>query len=356
MDRKVAAITAHISVWPVPRSNLIALSYASQDPNWAAKFVNALLDTHLRMNAERNNNSETEAFYRRQKDLAAKQLATANDALTAFREKVGTDLLSQDETTLRARLAQLEQDLTTSQTQLAEQHATVGFLTKEVDGPAGIASSAGAAGQAAATIQQRIVDLELQKTQLLGRYAPTSTVISDLDRQITDMKKLLNPHAAGMVSTSAVPVQGTVALNLVQAQTQQAALKARVGDLKAQIAKYTDQLEKLDSVSAQRARLQKDVASATNAYTTYVGKLEEVRFTSALDASHILNLAVVEPADIPSTPEPSAGLLQILLGAFLSLAAGLAVAFVVDKLDPTVKSATQAARATGVPVIGEIPS
>jgi capsular polysaccharide biosynthesis protein len=44
-----------------------------------------------------------------------------------------------------------------------------------------------------------------------------------------------------------------------------------------------------------------------------------------------------------------------VLGAVVSLAAGLGLAFVRDRFDPSVKSAAEAQRLAGLPVLSEIP-
>ncbi len=350
-DRIINGIAARISVLPVPRSSLITVSFQSANPKWAATMVNELLDAHMGLNAKRSNSDSTEEFFHRQKDLAAADLAEHNAALARFRERAGTEILTQNEGDLRARIASIEAELATARTGLAEVRATADFLA----GQSG-QQAFGGVDQATAMIQQRMLDLEIQKTQLLGQYAPTSTVIRDIDRQISQLRHIVNPDGTSTIIPNALPVQDQVALSLVAARTQKAALQARVADLTAQLEKYRGLVGKLDSLSAEREQLEKNVASAKESYTTYVRKLEEVRFSNALDESKILNLAVAEPATVPTTPLRSSAALGIAVGTLFSLLAGLALAYLMDRLDPTVKSANEAARATGIAVIGEIPS
>jgi capsular polysaccharide biosynthesis protein len=47
--------------------------------------------------------------------------------------------------------------------------------------------------------------------------------------------------------------------------------------------------------------------------------------------------------------------MTILFGAVVSFAAGIALAFMRDRLDPSVKGATDARRISGLPVLAEIP-
>jgi len=44
------------------------------------------------------------------------------------------------------------------------------------------------------------------------------------------------------------------------------------------------------------------------------------------------------------------------VGLVISLALGMGLAFLIDRMDPSVKSSLQAQRATGLPVLTEIPS
>ena len=133
-----------------------------------------------------------------------------------------------------------------------------------------------------------------------------------------------------------------------------AAVGARVEALRAQVADHKATVTHLDHVGSEQERLEQALTSSKEAFLTYSKKEEEARFTSALDESTFLDLAVAEPAKVPTAPEKSRQALILMLGAAMSLFAGVGLAFVRDRLDPAVKSAAEAKTVTGLPILAEV--
>ena len=59
---------------------------------------------------------------------------------------------------------------------------------------------------------------------------------------------------------------------------------------------------------------------------------------------------------MPVAPQRWKGPRQLSAGAVLSLLLGIGLAFVRDRIDPSIKSAAEACQLTGLPLLGEIPS
>jgi tyrosine-protein kinase Etk/Wzc len=133
-----------------------------------------------------------------------------------------------------------------------------------------------------------------------------------------------------------------------------AAVGARVEALRTQVAEYKTQVGHLDEISSEQERLESAVASAKEAAGTYSKKEEEARFTTALDESNLVDIAIAEKAEVPTVPEKSKQSIMLILGALMSLVVGVGLAFVRDRLDPAVKSAAEAKSVTGLPILAEV--
>jgi uncharacterized protein involved in exopolysaccharide biosynthesis len=202
------------------------------------------------------------------------------------------------------------------------------------------------------------VQLEVQRGELLSKYAPTSTIVGDLDRQIAIAKRLLagrQRESNASTKTAVNPAHQALELDLVQKRAEAAALAAREAALAAREAALRRQLSSSGSAGLELMQLEDEVKSANEAYLDYLRRAEEARLSRALDRSGIVNISVLERAQVPSSPEPSKAGLWMLAGALASLAAGAAAALVRDRLDPAVHSAAQAERLTGLQVLGEAP-
>ncbi|MFI5364889.1 MAG: GumC family protein [Candidatus Binatia bacterium] len=350
-----------VAVTPVAKSNLIEVSYEDMDPQWAADFVNQLVARHVDRQAQINQQSEAQQFFETQRQLLSQRLHQAEEALRQFygHERIAP---GENRTAVSNRVAALESELAKSQTELAEGESRVEFLAKEIGKhPRNIPSmSASREGQpdALQLVRTRIIELELQRSELLSKFAPTSTKVQDLERQIAEAKSLLAAQqkdpsvAAGMVN----PTYQDLELDLAKTQAQLAAVRGRVVALQSQAATLRSERDHLEQVAAAQDRLEQDVTTAKNALITYSKKEEEARFSSALDESRILNVSVVEPAQVPVAPQRWKGPRQLSAGAALSLLLGIGLAFVRDRIDPSIKSAAEACQLTGLPLLGEIPS
>lgn len=348
----------------VPRSiqgtNVIEIAQRGTDPEWTARFVNDLLDQHIKRIAKFNEEARAGNFYLEQRNLLYVRWKESQEALTDFRKKYGADLLSGDEEHLRKVLSQLEADRVETETRLLENQAKVDFLQHNLENlPDTIAAeSKMTESETVRLLKQSILELQIKRTELLSRYTPTSTRIRDLDRQID--------HAIGMldttqdqkleeVMTAVNPAYQTLEVDRVQTEARLAASQARLDALDEQITLYRGKLNRLEMLSTELQRLKNDVENKEKAHQNYLQKEEEARFSSSLDESGIVNLAVFERAEPPVHAESSNSKTTVLVGLLAGLALGVVLAFVRDFLDPTIKGSAQAFRLSSTPILAEIP-
>jgi uncharacterized protein involved in exopolysaccharide biosynthesis len=359
LDRWSDGAASSLWVETIGKSNLISVSYEDGNPEWAAKLVNAVVAKHIERRSEMSRQSEARRFYESQREILTERARQAENALQAFYQRVGMDSMTPDERAgFRTHLTELEQTLAKSETELREGEARVEFLTREITNyPKNISTEARVA-QNQQLIKPRILELQMQRSELLSRYAPTSVKIKDINRQIEEAKQLLaNEREVVSESTSAInPAYQALEVDLAQTRAQVAALNARVDAMRTQVQESRAKVERLDAIQSEQEQLETDLTNAKAAISVYTKKEEEARFTSALDASNLIDVAIADPARVPTAPAKTKAVMIMLFGSVMSLMAGVAIAFVRDRLDPAVQSAAQARRTTGLPVIAEVAS
>ncbi|MEE8311288.1 MAG: Wzz/FepE/Etk N-terminal domain-containing protein [Candidatus Binatia bacterium] len=337
--------SARIEVTPIKRSNLIQVSYSSRNPEWAASFVNDLIQLYITRYARMEEMAAGEDFFRNQRNILDHRVADAQAALGAFREKHGVVLDADDETGIREQLGDLEAAVSTEQTKRAELTAREEHLQGLLH-DAAIGSEPRVAGSKSVQyLNGRLLELQIERSELLSSYAPTSLFISDIDRQIGETRALKRREERAIIDQMRT-----------ETRTDLSVLQARINALDSEIAEGHADLEKISRFEGEQGQLEQELKAARETYVTYLKKEEEARFSRALDESRIVNLNVAEPAEVPIDPEAAHRMETILVGVLLSLALGLGLAFVREQLDPTVKSSAEAERLTGLPVISEIPS
>ncbi len=357
LDGWVQAVMFNLGVYMIPRSNLIAVTYESPNPQWAAELVNKLVARHLERRARLSQQSEARQFYEQQREILGQKSQAAEAELDAFNRRQGMESLTPDQRkALRARLDGLQTTLANSETELAEGTARIQFLTNEIKNyPRNIPTESKIA-QNQQYIKPKILDLELQRNELLSKYTATSVKVRDIDRQIAEARRLMeNDKEILAETTSAVnPAYQALEVDLAQTKAQMAAVAARVDALRSQIGTSRQTVAHLDEINSEQERLEQAVTSAKQAFLTYSKKEEEARFSTALDESSFVDIAVAEPAEVPTAPLKSKQAFMLIVGSLMSLATGVGLAFVRDRLDPSVKSAAEAQNVSGLPILAEV--
>lgn len=346
---------------PITATNVIELSYTGHDPEWSAAFINDLLKHHVSRIAELNENAAAGSFFHEQRNILAERWQGAREALSRFQIEQDASLLAGDEVYLRKVLSEFEASYAEAKTQQLELVAMVDFLREEIEQlPEKITSeSLTTENEAVKYLSARVLELEIERTELLSRYKPTSVRIRALDQQIAEGKRLLETkqqETLAQYTTIINPARQQLELQLVETETELRGTDAKVQALSAQIFDYRDQLKRLESLGTELERLQDDVKNAKEAYQVYSQKEEEARFSSSLDESGIVNVSILEAAEVPKRPQPSKTQLIMILGTCAGLALGFILAFAWDWLDPSIKGSAQAYRLSGIPIIAEIPT
>lgn len=127
----------------------------------------------------------------------------------------------------------------------------------------------------------------------------------------------------------------------------------QIDALQGQIEQTTAQLESLLSISLPTPEQQQQIQTLENRLASlrsaYAGLLA---YRSASSANQVTVVDPAVPAAAPSSPRPAMNFaIALVLGTLLALA----VAFLVDYLDDSIKTREDAERVTGAPVIGVIP-
>lgn len=360
ISERVSAVAEHMEAEAISGTNVIAVAYTGFEPEWSAHFVNDLLDHHINRIVEFNERTRDGGMSRKQRNLLAERWDEARAALQTFRRDHGASLLAGDESHLRRVLSDLEANRVAAQTNVLELRAKVDFLSQAIQEHPDIieAEARFTEDESVRLLRSRILEMEIERSELLSRYRPTSKRVEDIERRIEEAKVLLSTKQGETLSetmTAVNPARQALVIDLVQSRAQVIAAEARVQALDTQVGEYRTKLARLENAGAELERLINEVESARDSYQAYLQKAEEARSSAYLDEEGIVNLSIFESAIVPVEPEPDKKSLILLGGFFAGLVVGLGLAFLRDWMDPTVKSSAQAFRLSGVPVIAEIP-
>lgn len=352
-DGRVAAVQSRLIVSAVRASNVIELSFTDRDPEFARKLLDGVIAYRMGRQVTLSQQDEARTFYQKQSRLLADRVRAAEVALQEFYEQEGIVGGSEERDAVRDRLADIRTTFAETQTELAEARVRADYLGKAIRSVPRKTGSGASGG----SMQDRVLELMLERSKLLSRYAPTSVKISDLDHQIAEAKRLLREEQ-GMIAAAGEmnPTYSELEQDLIETRASVASLQAKADALTEQEHSHLERMRDLVRGASTLEQLEATLERAKEAHRTYIGKEESARFSSALDASQILNILVTQAPVAPDSPLPGRRLAYTLLGALLGFVFGGALAYLLDRIDPAVKSAAEVGRLTGLPIIGEVSS
>jgi len=360
IEAMAAALSDRIVAEPVTGTNLVDVSLVDEDPVWAAEFVNELVRQHIRRIGDMADQPQARGFYSDQRELLAERWQEARARLTQFKASELPELLSGDEEHLFDVVSGLERQLVAAQTQALELEAKSRYLSDEIERhPETVASESRVSeDDTVALLEQRVLDLEIERSELLTKYRPTSTVLRDLERRLEEARVLLEEKEGDTSAeelTAMNPSYQALETDIVTTEAALTAVRARVEALQSQLARYRRDFVAFDDVSAELERLEAEVESAEEAYGEYSRQQEAARFSSAFGESGIVNVSVIEAAEAPTTPLASQAKTVFGFWTIAGLVAGAVLGLVRDVFDPTLQSARRMSRITHLAIAARIP-
>src|SRR5690606_25699182 len=159
------------------------------------------------------------------------------------------------------------------------------------------------------------------------------------------------PH--GNAATS--PVYQRIRIALAEAEAKVASLRSQLSVQQGRLDETRAKASKLPEVEAELAQLNRDYDVLRKNYDQLVSRRESASLGVKLDQSaQLADFRIVEPPRVaPGAVFPNRKILSILM-LVAALAGGVAVAFVLDLIFPSVRSTHQLREISGRPVVGAV--
>jgi capsular polysaccharide biosynthesis protein len=153
-------------------------------------------------------------------------------------------------------------------------------------------------------------------------------------------------------SLKANPVYQSLQVELNRTEQQIAEQRADLAQRSARVAELQRLVNTVPEVEAQLAQLNRDYEVNRNQYQALIKTLETAKLSDQADKTGIVKFQIMEPPSVPLKPvAPNRKLLYsaVLIAA---LAAGFALAYVLNQIRPVFQNVRSLANITGLPVLG----
>lgn len=352
-------------------NTLYRISYQDTDRDTAIKVVDLLLNAFVTdtLGTKRESAESAGAFLEDQLSQYRTRLTDAEGTLAEFKRK-NIGMVPGAEGGYFQRLDQEEANVQRVEAALRVALSRRAELGKQLRGESPFVPSSQASGQARGGVQapadtaSRIQETQAQLDGLLLRFTDkhpdvvaTRQTLEELKvRQVEEMEAVRrgDPSVTAIAGVSTNPVYQNIQLQLHQTNVEIAALNGELGDYRANVAALRHALNTAPEVEAEYTRLTRDYEVTQMQYNALLQRLEQARVSEDAQSTGIVDFQVVDPPTAPYQPVFPTRPVLLLVVLFAALAAGLATAWLIRRLNPVFDSGRELESAMGLPVIGVV--
>lgn len=316
------------------KTNLIQVTYSSQDPQHASHVLQNLADVYLARHLAIHSSAGAYDLFRQQAEEVDLELREAERELAALAESanlVKPELQVEEAlgsyTDAEIKYAALMADIRemTARVRTAEQ--------KKLEIPQRHRTAVRNLPNQYSTerLNTLIVELTNRRTQLLTKFNPDDRLVKEVEQQIADTRQALAETEAlsvDEVSSDVNPAWQLLDVESLNAQMALSGLVNKAAEMRQQMERFKRQAQLISEARPRYEALARRVEQLQATYELYVKKQEEARIAQTLDNEHIANVVLAQApfaATVPSSPDMRIALIiAISVASVLSACAVIA--------------------------------
>ncbi len=358
--RAVQRLSRRLTVEPLRKTTLIAVTYDSSDAAKAARVLQCLAKAYLERHQQVHRPSGESSFFEQQMLQSQHGLEHAELQMIDFTHRQGivsADL--QRDMTLR-KLSEADASDHQTRVQIAEAERRVRILeTKLNSTPERAVTQIRTAdnAQLLEKMKSRLLELQLKRTELLTKFQPSYQLVREVDEQIADTQATIRTEELSPVKDETTDQDAThewARAELAKAQVELTGLEARKQATSIMVSGYQHVAQTLGDRAIMQEQLRRNLKAAEEKYLLYTNKREEARIGDALDQGGILNVTIAEQPIAPALPARSRASLAFL-GIVLAGTVSIALSFAADYLDPAFRTPDEVIAFLDAPVLASLP-
>ena len=325
-----------LTVQLIPKTQILEIHFRSKDPSLSADVANAVASTYIEHNFQTKYKAtiQTSDWLTKQLDDLKTHAEAAQQTLIAYQKKTG--ILGMDEThnIITDKLQELNKAVATAEGDRIIKEAK--YRIAMTENPELIANIAPESVLGA--LYKERAQVRSAYAQMAAKYGASYPRVAQLQSQLTELD-------------SAIALEIKKVGDAVRAEYRAASKAEQM--LQASFERQKQDAYKLNEDAIQYAILRRDVESSRDLYEGLLKKLKEAGILAGLKSS---NINVVDPASVPiDAVEPKVAL-NIALGCMGGLLFGMALAFVIENVDNSIRTPEDIETYLSLPSLGIIPS
>ena len=329
---------SRLLVEPARGTRLVDVSFQSVDPQFAAQAANALAQVYVEQNLELKLRTTDNMLQWLTQEIAnqQKKVQEAEATLADYRDKQNALSLDDKQNIVLSRLNKLNDDVVGAKTRKAQKEVLFnqirGLTPSELGKASVIAQNIQVAGA-----QARVQEAQAERVRLAQRYGERHP---DLQKAAANVQEAERVYLLE-VSRAAQAIKNDYDTTVLEEQTYAQNLNAARADV-----------QDLSKKSVNYNLMEREANSNRQVYQALLQRENELRVSSNSRAN---NVRIVDNAEVPKAPDGQSRR-SWPIGVALGLVLAVAVPFMLDYINDTIKTPEDVARQLKVPFLGLVPS
>ncbi len=363
---KDADIVDGLSVVPILDTNILKVSYQSENPKEPAAVVNALMNSYITNDLKVSQSESVTArkFIVSQLPKVEKDLVDSELALRRFKEKNRVTALAQESSSSIGVVIGTDKQITDLKAQISSLEASsralrsrLGISTNQATLLSTLSSSE-PVKQAFSELQKVEQQLAIQGTQ----YEADHPIIKRLKRQQNTLQNLLQRRIAEVIGSGKIissrdlQIGGldlSLMADLVKSEINRSGLQQQLETLEKSFNTYSDRLQIIPKLEQEQQSLERKIAVNRITYESLLKRLQEVQL---VENQKVSNARILTSAIEPSQPISSKLKNNLVMSGALALALAIATAIALQSMDTLIRTTEDLERVfANYPLLGILP-
>jgi len=359
-DAAVRRLEKKLVIESPRKSNVVRLGYQAHSPEAARQVIDALIDAYLREHARLNRTPGSEEFYAAHAERLPGELRGKEEELRELKQRTGLASVDEQRTQLISRTGVLEDELIAVEAKRAESEAKVASLREKLAALPKIQiaeETTGIGHTGTEKVREQLYALQVREKEASAIYTDAHPRLRAIREELAEAEAIALREDPLRTHTIRRPDSNYEAarLALLAEEPTLAALTAKSRSLRDQLAGVRDQLHGLNENEAKVVRLMREIELREQDFRKYSANLEQARIDGALEARHMSNISVVQPATLELKPVRPRKTLVLGLAMIVGLGGAFGLALMAEYVDHSFQEPEQIERHLNLPALVAIP-
>ncbi len=337
------------------------ITFTHRNPQIAYSVVKSVLDIFIEssMGETRKDTTLTEKFLDEQIAEYESRLLRAEENLKRFKQE-NINFMSGQTGGYFKQFSDAKQKLREARLQLREAEEKSRRLQQEIDKLASGVSEFGGSlvstpyDDRIAKLTEQLDEMRLQYTDQHPNIIALKDTIAQLEKEKAEsLKKIDKRSATGDLANNKLYQELTIEMGRANAEVS--ALKVRVAEYQGEVERLRNLIDTIPDVEAKLAQLDRDYAVNKEKYNSLLSRRESAKISQQAESStDQVMFKIIEAPKVPVIPEGPNRPMLLAAVYVLSVGVGVAIAWLLSQLKPTVMDSRSLMEKFHYPVIGVV--